>query len=455
MKRRWPHVAVFLLIAALAAEMFLGDIDIGPFSPRVYLYLTLLATLVFRMVVAGDVLPIDRWAVLLLSLYALFLGWSSISLWLQGGSLLGIAAKLASYDAIAVIGFLLMLFFVRTRADLQWLVGGLVFLIATSAAVAVLQAAQIPQAWALWARLRPQVFTVAGELGVVILETGPTRTYPPGLYASTFAFGYFLASGVVIALAFLLIRRNLVRLTALLMLAAALLIIQQRSALLAIGVTCGLFALRLFERGKRLKVIAAALVVAVIAGAIVVALLIRVQEGDARAGRYLNLLDRGRLEVGVMALKFIVHHPLVGGPDAYVEFFARNSHAGMHYDHIVAPHNLFLNAGVYYGVPGVLLSVMLVAAVLLILLRVWRIAVARKDLLAMGVVLSVVGYLVNAQFHNASFVTGDSLPWWLIAFVLLAERFPAADAAVARPPRRTVLSSPRPTAGTRLSPGVL
>jgi hypothetical protein len=455
MKRRWPHVAVLILIATLGAEMFLGDIDIGPFSPRVYLYLALLGWMVFRMVFTGEVLPVRRHGTILLSLYGLFVAWSGIALWAQGGSLAGIAGKLITYDGIAIVGFLLMLFFVRSRVDLQWLVAGFVLLVASSSAVAGLQAAKIPQAWGLWTRLRPQVLAVAGEMGVVIGDTGMEQIYPPGLFASTFSFGYFLSSSVVIAVALLLAKKSVSRLAVLLTLGATLLIIQQRSAVLAVVLTCGLLGLTLFERGNRLKVIAAALVVAIIAGVLVVAVMVRVEQGDVRAGRFLRFVDRGRIEVGLISLQFIAHRPVVGGSNAYIEFFVQNSHGAMHYDHVVAPHNLFLNAGVYYGIPGLLLALFLLGALLVILLQVWRVFFARKDLLGMSVVLSVVAYLISAQFHNASFVTGDSLLWWLIAFVLLAARFPAATPVTVRPQHQTVLSSPRPTAGPRLSPGAL
>ena len=68
--------------------------------------------------------------------------------------------------------------------------------------------------------------------------------------------------------------------------------------------------------------------------------------------------------------------------------------------------------------------------------RIWFAARARYDGTSMTLVLSIVAYLMVAQFHNASFVTGDAMPWVFIAAMLTASREPLAPPATAAVPKR-------------------
>lgn len=454
MKKRWPHFAVLLLLAAMGSEIYLGDIDVGPFSPRVYLYALLIVWMLLMIVVRGARLPLSHLAVVLLLLYLVILGWSGVASNLQGGSALAFAGRLASYDAMALAGFFLMHFYVRTRRDLRWLTWGFVLLVSVSAVVAVLQSMNHPQAWAAWGRVRPHIELVPDRVGHVVTDGIVERLYPPGLYASSFTFGYYLAASAVLALAFFLAKRRILWLSVLSLLCGAAFVVQQRSAILAIVLTCGAMLLTQFQKGKRLQffltVTAAAVVLTV---TINVVQAIRIEQGLTSYGRYERFFDAGRLQVASIALQFIAAHPVIGGQAAYTEFFASAASVGMEYETIVAPHNLFLNAAVLYGLPGLFLTCLFVAFLLYVLLQSWYVFYARRDLLGMACVLASGSYLLSAQFHNASFITGDSLGWWLVAFVLLARRFPAVRVVRRVAPARSVLSSPRPTAGPRLSQG--
>lgn len=456
MKKRWPHFAVLLILAAIGSEMFLGDIDIGPFSPRVYLYVLLVLWMVLRIVVRGASLPLTHQAVVLLLLHCAFLVWSGVASVLQGGTVLAFAARLASYDAMALAGFLVMHFYVRTRRDLRWLTAGFVLIVSISAVAAVMQSMAFPQAWAAWARVRPHMTLVPERVGAVLRPDGIIEAiYPPGLYASSFTFGYYLAATGVFALAFFLAKRRVTWLGVLALLCAAVLLVQQRSAMLSIILTCGAIMLTQFQKGKRLRfvltVAGAALVLAV---SINLVQAIRLGQGLTRMGRYEQFFDTGRVQVALISIQFIAAHPVIGGLEAYSDFFASKARIGMEYETVVAPHNLFLNAAVLHGLPGLFLTCLFIAFLLYVLLQSWYVFHLRRDLLGMAAVLAVVSYLISAQFHNASFITGDSLGWWLVAFVLLARRFPPVRRVVRQAaPARSVLSSARPTAGPRLSQG--
>ena len=80
MARGLPSISVALLMAALVSEQFLADLDIGPFSPRVYLLSGLLVALLVRALRSGERVLRTRHASRLLSIHLAIVLWLGIAI---------------------------------------------------------------------------------------------------------------------------------------------------------------------------------------------------------------------------------------------------------------------------------------------------------------------------------------------------------------------------------------
>ena len=85
-------------------------------------------------------------------------------------------------------------------------------------------------------------------------------------------------------------------------------------------------------------------------------------------------------------------------------------------------HNVFLNALIYYGIPALLIITILIIYIIQQMGRIWLMTPKTNDWILLGIEFGLIGYLVNTQFHNASFVTGDVLPWILLALLFIYDR---------------------------------
>jgi len=112
---------------------------------------------------------------------------------------------------------------------------------------------------------------------------------------------------------------------------------------------------------------------------------------------FLSLDDSGRLQFYLTALAEFARSPLLGAGTGSYAFFS--SVPGVLY-----PHNLFLEAAVELGMPGLALSLLLVAAPLLRLIR-WAGRV--KESVLAGVLLLFC--LVNAMFSGD--INGNFILW--------------------------------------------
>jgi hypothetical protein len=137
-----------------------------------------------------------------------------------------------------------------------------------------------------------------------------------------------------------------------------------------------------------------------------------VQGVNSRLG---NLYDAGRVTLIRQALAFGMNHWFWGGGPALF-LLMTSSDFNTHYRTAV-PHNLFLNAFVYYGIPGLIFALLFCIKLYKDCRQLLQSALDQYDLLTIGSVFALFAFLVNAQFHNASFVTGDPLMWWLVGIL--------------------------------------
>ena len=86
---------------------------------------------------------------------------------------------------------------------------------------------------------------------------------------------------------------------------------------------------------------------------------------------------------------------------------------------LLAPHNLFLNAAVYYGIIGLLLIILLVKVVFSTCIKAVKLSAKRHSItwITFGAVTGIVAEFINSQFHNSNFVSGSHLPWWLLGIL--------------------------------------
>lgn len=430
---------LLLLLGLLASNMYFGDVNIGPASPRLYFYGAAVIWVFAQCVIGRKSLGLDERAQVLLVCYGVYIAWTVIALTLQRAPLAGIANVLVGYHGISVVTFLITLFVVRTRADVGRLLAGLVLLFLVSCVIALLQWHFVPWSWNIWHRLRPHTEFLPGEPGLVQNEWGYKRIAISGLFGSAVAFGYYIAVLTPVVFRRFVARRSLTSLVALCLTLAAAVVVQQRAALLA-GVLCCLVVsfVKLRERGKSSRLLPlaalAALVAAIIAG--VAYLSDASNDVTSSATKYAEVVDTGRFQIAGIALRHIARHPALGGAREYEMAYERETDASSRYMDVVAPHNLFLNAAVFYGTPALLLMVGFLALLGVMMARIWLAARARYDWTSMTLVLSIVAYLMVAQFHNASFVTGDAMPWVFIAAMLTASREPLAQTAPESVPKR-------------------
>jgi hypothetical protein len=430
------HTGLLLLLAVLAGNMFLGDVNIGPTSPRVYFYCAALMWMFSRCVIGRDRLDLDVRAQVLLVCYAAYIFWGVVALTLQGAPPVSIVDMVISYHGISIFTFILTLFVVRTRADAGRLLAGLTALFLASAVVALLQWHFVPWSWSLWHRLRPGHELLPGEPGLIQNEWGYKRIAISGLFGSAVTFGYYIAVLTPVVFRRFVARRSLISLLMLSVTFAAAIVVQQRAALLGGILGCLVLGyVKLRERGPSSKLLpVVALVVAIIGGVVYMG-----SEPDNATGpatKYAEVVDTGRFEIAGIALRHIARNPGLGGGREYELAYERERDASSRYTDVVAPHNLFLNAAVFYGVPGLLLIVAFLAVLATMMARVWLAARARHDWTSMTLVMSIIAYVVVAQFHNASFVTGDTLPWVFIAALLTASRESVAHATRATVPEQ-------------------
>ncbi|MEA2463607.1 MAG: hypothetical protein QOJ98_1354 [Acidobacteriota bacterium] len=445
MKEKRHIGPLLLLLGVLASNMYFGDVNIGPASPRLYFYGAAVVWVFTQCVIGRKSLGLEPRAQLLLVFYVLFILWTLLALILQEAPLETLVDIFVRYHAIAIATFFITLFCVRTRADVGRLLSGLVALFLVSGCIALLQWHFVPWSWDIWHRLRPYAEFLPGEPGLVQNQWGYKRIAIAGLFGSAVTFGYYIAVLTPVVFRRFMARRSLMSLAALCITLAAAVVVQQRAAVLA-GVLCcfvlGFYKLR--ERGRSSKLLpVVVLVAAILAGVVYLG-----SESDAAAGpatKYAEGVDTGRLQIAGIALRHIARHPGLGGAREYEIAYERETDASSRYMDVLAPHNLFLNAAVFYGTPALLLIVAFLAVLGTIMARVWFAARARNDWTSMTLVMSIVAYLMVAQFHNASFVTGDALPWVLIAAMLTASREAAAQ------PARAAVAKRRAAPGLRVA----
>lgn len=425
---------ILLVIAVMVADLFLGDLDIGPASARIYL-LALAAAATLYLLVNGRLRLFSSGLSLALAVtYGGFLAWVTFNTLLRGGDFSGTINQLGSTLLFGWVLYVVAQAAMKSRRDVFSVSAALALTAIATALVASLQWFGFDPAWDLTRSLRPD-------------EQFDSFKAVPGLSLFSISLSYhLLIGGALIAGGALWwpkrpILHSGLNWAAVSVIALALVFALARSAILAAALIAVLFTLiHLFRRpgaGKRgsWKYPAAFVVTFAVTVGIFVSVAGPPSElGNtgypARESRY--GLDRLRFFSSPERVALLhyawdswLDSPFIGDNPAYVEGYPLRVAVD---DDLStkpqAPHNMVLNTLIFYGaIGGVIMAGFLV---LLAVLAVRTVRKAYKDPLlgplAVATSLGLVAFLFNAQFHNESFVSGSTLGFWLVAILTAIER---------------------------------
>lgn len=352
---------------------------------------------------------------ILIGLWALLIAWIFIATVVNGGSVMTLLRKIVGRHFTAFVAMLAIVWCTRGRLRHQRLVLVLAALIMFSGLIAIMQ--WLGQDWAWNLRKIMNVPADAVDLDMMVYE--PAKTLVSGLYNTAFTCSYFMVVGVLVLLPFTLDAKwRFIIIGPLLITCLALIIVQERSAVLAAGL-CGLcffFEMIRHAKGRMLNILLlmAMMTVGATYSAVWVA---RQVKGNARYSidRYSDFSSESRVIAAQTALTLAEKHPIFGvAGDAFSSVSGLGS--------APTPHNLFFNALVYHGVPGLLLSLAIAGVQTWLAWTVWRMAWRRNDYASIGCAMAMIGYLLNCQFHNASMLNGDHLGWWITGFLIASRQ---------------------------------
>ena len=406
------------LFVALAIASFSEALRIGPDLPirTVVSVPLILAVFAAALNQGRHVIP-SGWGRWIVAAWGVLLFWIFVASMFNGGNPEQVLRKFIGRQFTSFATMCAIVWCARGRSRHQWIMLALASLITISAFVAIMQ--WLGQGWAWELPYLLNVPLQAGDIDADIIDLAPSATLVSGLYNSAFTCSYFMVVGVALLLPMLLdIRWRFIVVVPLVIVGIGLVVLQERSAAGAAGVCILLFCVWLISTAKG-KILSAFLALLILGagGYFGFTWIMERAEGDGRYAlrRYGDFTLGGRDEAAKTALAMGAEHPLFGTPPGRFEAGAGVGSAG-------TPHNVFLNALVFHGVPGMLISLTIAGLQTWLAWSVWRVGWKRNNYAAVACALAMVGYLLNCQFHNASMLNGDYLGWWVTGFVIAARQ---------------------------------
>lgn len=426
------------VIVAIVGHLFFGNLDIGPFSIRIYvmgilgflLLLDLLAVKrkrLFKTTIARD----------LSIIYLIFIAWTVMSGIAQGALLRDLIFSIFSSHVFALVGFILIQNRLTTRRHIIFFAGALAFTAVLSSAFAIAQWFGFEQAWDVALSLRPGqednlLGTRFGDYGFV-----------PGLSVFSISLSYHLITLGLLVYSWVIHKRGLhlpqfvlgIILTCTLL--TGIIFSQSRSAVAA---TAAVFLLSMMltfwgqsrkNRASTSRGIHKYLIAIGVIGVVLILVLPQFDRfydstpdaagGGYRLGRIFNLQDPKRGQVAGSAIELAVSsvpNLLIGtSGEEYVKFLSTRFDEN---ERIISPHNIFLNAIVSGGIPSLILIIVLFLGLFRLSKMVHRASQLDPSIkwIGMGAIYGLFAFLINSQFHNSGFVSGDPMPWWLMGIMV-------------------------------------
>ena len=415
---RKPRIPMPILgiLVMMALCFYSTGFQIGPVSVKVYVAVALFSFMaLFALMKKTGVIQLS-WGKKVLLLWVALIIWKIIAKTANGFGATNAVIGILKNDIIAMFTFLAIIYFVRTRKDLEFVISFLIFLTILSVIVSIMQWLDFGRAWRLQQILNPGI-----EKNFMEINQGELI---PGLAESPVAFGYYLA--VVfpfMAPQMLESNQRFIKITNVTLLLMGIFLLQQRSVLLIALVSSVLIiygAHRYLKRQFHTLLLVGFILVG---GSYIVFQLADVilsEYGRYSMYRISQFTDTNRIELAKIAIKTVMEHPFFGVP----RMMAMGENGLMSY---TSPHNLLLNTLLYYGIFGVILVCTMLVSFYRKCLAIWRNSWLEGDFVSIGLVLGLGGHILNSMFHNASFVTGDFLFWWIVAFIVVSEQIKAKE----------------------------
>jgi hypothetical protein len=411
----------FLVQFQITAQFLIVQLDVGPFSMRVYLALIVaLITLPMAEIVIKKI-RFARGMQAHVIISAVFLGWLLFSSVFNGnlenpGVYL---AEMFSKYIIPIISFFGALALLRNKDDLYSYTTWIFLVASANVLFAMLQSQGLSLAWDVQRALYPYAYNQLLDREA-IEGAAVVASYPPGLSQYSIGTGYVITCFGFIGVGFLLSFWNRSRFVAALM-------------VLVVLVLCGYTSLIILSRsslyiGLLLLVITALLphpkaspnsalnlgIIAIVVFSgfgLLASKGMEVAVSDYRSlsvDRVFDLSFGERANLIFDSMEFIRENLLFGG---------RNEAFDSGAIHMV-PHNFLVNALLYSGAVGGLIILIMYLNLSFVIFRQrktgWFDRITSVKFLRYGCGLALFGYLLKGMVHNDSFVIGGGIGWVLL-----------------------------------------
>ncbi len=403
-RREWLGVTGLVLGYVMFAQLLLTELKIGGVSPKVPALGMALALAGLRLLNDGAARRRVRMALPIIGPLVALGTWTVVRDMLADGLNDASIARMLSDQGMTVMALIAVLALTSRRGTLEFFAWTITGTLMVSTAVAALQFFNVGEAWDVYRALRPISVWDPSTMAALPVELGGV----PGLAASTIQEAYLLLSFGGLSLAYFLVpsRQNpLLRVVSpwiFVSFCTVLFLARSRSGTwLMLALAAGLYIhlpLRYHNVRFGRTVAFSAMGIAAVATAF---LLLQQSEQYQMSdlSKMEEMRDVGRVVLARQAVEEILNAPLLGiGPAEFLDRYG------------LVAHNTVLNAGTYYGIPGIVILVWFWLG----LIRVWR-GITPPPLsttsswIAVGGLFGVLGYNLNGMFHNESVITGGLL----------------------------------------------
>jgi len=437
---RLPRWEVVIVGLALVSQAALTELKFGPASLRIYLLTPLF---LYSLIRIGNLRLNPKHFMLFTSFIIfclVFFLWTVVAESANGDGLkpgrgvLSYGLAFVAKRFVPLFFLITIVVFVQRRHDLKFLGFLLVSIIASSSLLGVLQFFNFGPAQRFHKMTHPMTY-MRYELKEVFFGESITidQLSIAGLDHYSIPFSYSLITLGPLALAYALVSQNKNVLSRGFMLgiymlsAVCVYLARSRSGIIATGfsVTIVFFlAPRVFRevRFSRFVMLAVLGVLLICISLVVIGSMETVTLKYTDFNRMGDYSDVHRIETAVKALSEIGRYPVFG---IGIGEFSRR--------HPTVPHNAILNAGVYFGIPGVIFCL---GSYLLVGWFLWHClkkrSVQSTSWIGFGALMGIVSYEWNGLTHNSSFVTGGVWLLIMMGLLLCSLSIEAADLQIER-----------------------
>ncbi|MEC8650122.1 MAG: O-antigen ligase family protein [Verrucomicrobiota bacterium] len=399
----------------LYASLILVEIDFGPASPRVWMIFLLFAWAIIR--IANRQYNPQIWNVLkpMIIVWFFFTIWTNFCDFGHGRvdlnfQVFGYLNNKLSKFAVPIMACISFAVLLKRANDIRYVIFVIISTIVASVFVAYLQFFDLEIGWEIHRKLRPITVAVEEILKGRTMMDG----HITGLSGRSVQFAYTLITFGIFSFSYVLIKERgskiayWLGLLAFGCIALAAFLAKSRSGMLAFvfsGLAAWVLPFRLYSGFRPHKTIFGIFML----GAALFAVLLVLKGQDAfkyeNFDRMGSFDDRYRIYQAQLAVESTIRNPVIGiGIQEYTQKYE------------LPPHNLFLNAMVYYGVPGLLFSFAHIIALFFIYKWYKREIFGMTDIswISFGCILAMFNYTWNSMTHNDSFITGGTFLYYII-----------------------------------------